>query len=312
MRVLVLGAGGIGGYFGARMQAAGGDVTFLVRPGRAAQLRGKGLQVFSPFGDLQLVPKVVTTEELHETREVYDVIVLTCKAFDLPSAMDAIAPAVGEQTVIVPLLNGVRHIDTLVGRFGAGRVLGGVALISVTLTPSGEIRHLNQLHRFTIGSLGWRPSPWREPFAKLMESSGVDFVLSDNIGQAMWDKVVFLATLAGATCLMRASIGVIMGTLAGEGFINGLLDECAAIAAANGRKLADTQLTVFRNMLTDRNSSLVASMLRDVEAGKPTEADHILGDMVAWGESKQIAAPQLRLAYSHLQAYERRRQAEAR
>ncbi len=309
MRVLVLGAGGIGGYFGARIQAAGGDVTFLVRPGRAAQLREKGLQVVSPFGDLQLVPKVVTNEELHE---VFDVILLTCKAFDLPSAMDAIAPAVGEHTAIVPLLNGVRHIDTLVGRFGAGRVLGGVALISVTLMPSGEIRHLNQLHRFTLGSLGWRPSPWYEPFAKLMEASGVDFVRSDNVGQAMWDKVVFLATLAGATCLMRASVGVIMSTPAGENFINGLLDECAAIAAANSRKLADTQLTVFRNMLTDRNSPLVASMLRDVEAGKPTEADHILGDMLAWGNSKQIAAPLLRLAYSHLQAYEHRRQAEAR
>ena len=305
MRILVLGAGGIGGYYGARMQAAGGDVTFLVRPGRADQLREKGLQVFSPFGDLQITPKLVTKETLKET---FDVIILTCKAFDLDSAMEAIAPAIGEQSVIVPLLNGVRHIDRLVARFGAARVLGGVALISVTLAPNGEIHHLNKLHRFTVGSLGWRPSPWREPLSRLMESSGVDFVLADNVGQAMWDKIVFLATLAGATCLMRASVGIIMGTLAGEKFINGLLDECAAIAAANGRKLADTQLTVFRNMLTDRNSALVASMLRDVEANKQTEADHILGDMIAWAENKKLEVPLLRLAYSHLQAYERRRQ----
>lgn len=304
MRILVLGAGGIGGYYGARMHAAGGDVTFLVRPGRADQLRENGLQVFSPFGDLKITPKLVTKETLKET---FDVIILTCKAFDLDSAMEAIAPAIGEQSVIVPLLNGVRHIDRLVARFGAARVLGGVALISVTLAPTGEIRHLNKLHRFTVGSLGWRPSPWLEPLSKLMESSGVDFVLADNVGQAMWDKIVFLATLAGATCLMRASVGVIMGTLAGEKFINGLLDECAAIAEANGRKLADTQLTVFRNMLTDRNSALVASMLRDVEANKPTEADHILGDMIAWAENKKLDVPLLRLAYSHLQAYERRR-----
>ena len=305
MRILVLGAGGIGGYYGARMHAAGGNVTFLVRPGRAAQLHEKGLQVFSPFGDLQISPQLVTKETLTET---FDVILLTCKAFDLDSAMDAIAPAIGEQSAIVPLLNGVRHIDRLVTRFGAARVLGGVALISVTLAANGEIHHLNKLHRFTVGSLGWRPSPWLEPLSRLMESSGVDFVLADNIGQAMWDKMVFLATLAGATCLMRSSVGTIMSTLAGESFINGLLDECAAVADANGRKLGDTQLTVFRNMLTDRSSALVASMLRDVEANKQTEGDHILGDMISWAANKKIEVPLLKLAYSHLQAYERRRQ----
>ncbi|MBP8279111.1 MAG: ketopantoate reductase family protein [Propionivibrio sp.] len=305
MRILVLGAGGIGGYYGARMHAAGGNVTFLVRPGRAAQLREKGLQVFSPFGDLQISPQLVTKETLTET---FDVILLTCKAFDLDSAMDAIAPAIGEQSAIVPLLNGVRHIDRLVTRFGAARVLGGVALISVTLAANGEIHHLNKLHRFTVGSLGWRPSPWLEPLSRLMESSGVDFVLADNIGQAMWDKMVFLATLAGATCLMRSSVGTIMSTLAGESFINGLLDECAAVADANGRKLGDTQLTVFRNMLTDRSSALVASMLRDVEANKQTEGDHILGDMISWAANKKLEVPLLKLAYSHLQAYERRRQ----
>ena len=261
--------------------------------------------MFSPFGDLQITPQLVTKETLTET---FDVILLTCKAFDLDSAMDAIAPAIGEQSAIVPLLNGVRHIDRLVTRFGAARVLGGVALISVTLAANGEIHHLNKLHRFTVGSLGWRPSPWLEPLSRLMESSGVDFVLADNIGQAMWDKMVFLATLAGATCLMRSSVGTIMSTLAGESFINGLLDECAAVADANGRKLGDTQLTVFRNMLTDRSSALVASMLRDVEANKQTEGDHILGDMISWAANKKLEVPLLKLAYSHLQAYERRRQ----
>lgn len=304
MRILVLGAGAIGGYFGARMQAAGGDVTFLVRSERAAQLRNNGLRVFSPFGDLHLTPKTLTKDELGET---FDVVVLTCKAYDLDSAMDAVAPAIGAQTLIVPLLNGVRHIDRLVARFGAARVLGGVALISSTLEASGDIRHLNKLHSLTIGTLGWKASPLLEPLAKFLGTCGFDFVQADNVSQAMWDKIVFLATLAGATCLMRASVGIIMATLDGEHYVNGLLDECAAIAEANGRKLADTQLTVFRSMLTNRTSPLVASMLRDVEANKPTEADHILGDMVGWATTKNVPVPRLRLAYSHLQAYERRR-----
>jgi len=236
MRILVLGAGGIGGYFGARIHAAGGDVTFLVRPARAAQLRENGLKVFSPFGDLQIAPKVLTRDTLNES---FDVVILSCKAYDLDSAMDAIAPAVGERSVILPLLNGVRHIDTLTARFGTAHVLGGVAFISVMLAANGEIRHLNKRHGFVTGALTTPPSPWLLPLAALLGSSGIEFTLADNIEQAMWDKVVFLATLAGSTCLIRASIGDILNTLAGPDYITGLLTECAETAATFGRRAAD-------------------------------------------------------------------------
>lgn len=300
MRILVLGAGGIGGYFGARIHDAGGDVTFLVREARAHQLREKGLAVISPHGDTRINPKVLTREELHEP---FDVIVLSCKSYDLESAIESIAPAVGEQSVILPLLNGVMHIDTLVARFGSPRVLGGVALISVMLAPTGEIRHLNKLHRLVAGSRHQPPWPGLEALTRLLSSAGFDFVLSDNIEQAMWDKIVFLSTLAGATCTMRASIGDILGTVAGTAFITDLLAECASIAAACGHAVSDVQLTTYRNQLTEKGSSLMASMLRDVERGGPTEADHILGDLVGRAQTKGIHAPLLRLAYSHLQAY---------
>jgi len=308
MRILVLGAGGIGGYFGARIHQAGGDVTFLVRPARAAQLKEKGLQVFSAFGDLQITPKVVTREEL---RDHIDVIMLSCKAFDLESAMAAIAPALGEQSVILPLLNGIGHVDALAARFGAEHVLGGVALISVMLVPTGEIRHVNKMHRLVTGSLTARPSRWLDPLAQLLSRAGFDFVLSPAIEQAMWDKFVFLSTLAGATCTLRASIGHILDTVAGEAFINGLLAECARVAAASGHAVAAAQLTTYRTQLTEKGSGLVASMLRDVEKGGPTEADHILGDMVGRAQAKGVDVPQLRLAYSHLQAYDLRRKAAA-
>lgn len=305
MRILVLGAGGIGGYFGARMQQAGGDISFLVRPARAAQLRESGLKVSSAFGDLQLTPKVLTRDEISEP---FDVIVVSCKAYDLDSAIEAIAPAVGAQSVVVPLLNGVLHVDTLVARFGAERVLGGVALISVMAAADGEIKHLNKLHRLIIGSLTAQPPQWLAPLAALLASAQVDFTLSDNIEQAMWDKIVFLTTLAGATCTLRASIGDIVQTVAGEGFVAGLLAECASVATASGHTLADAQLAAYRKQLTESGSALMASMLRDVERGGPTEADHILGDMVSRAQARSIAAPLLKLAYSHLQAYELRRQ----
>jgi 2-dehydropantoate 2-reductase len=304
MRILVLGAGGIGGYFGARIQAAGGDVTFLVRPARAGQLRAGGLKVFSAFGDLQLTPKVLTKDEL---RSPFDVIIVSCKAYDLDSAMDSIAPAIGEHSVILPLLNGVLHIDTLAARFGSQRVLGGVALISAMLSPSGEIRHLNKMHRLVIGSRSVPPSQWLQPLAALLSATAIDFTHSDNIEQAMWDKIVFLSSLAGATCTLRASIGDILNTVAGGDFINGLLADCARVAQACGHAVAEAQLAGYRKLLTEKGSALVASMLRDVERGGATEADHILGDLVGRAQAKSVDAPWLKLACSHLQAYDLRR-----
>ena len=306
MRILVLGAGGIGGYYGARIQAAGGDITFLVRPTRAAQLLENGLRVSSPFGDLRLTPKVLTKETLNET---FDLIIVSCKAYDLDSAMAAIAPAVGEQSLILPLLNGVRHIDTLIARFGAAHVLGGVALISVMLAPDGEIRHLNKMHRLVTGALGTTRPPCLQELASLLNGAALEFVLSDNIEQAMWDKIVFLSTLAGATCTMRASIGDILNTLAGEELITGLFAECAETAAACGHAVSEMQLATYRKQLTEPGSGLMASMLRDVERGAETEAEHILGDLVGRAQTKGVATPLLRLAYSHLQAYAARRKA---
>ena len=309
MRILVLGAGGIGGYYGARIHNAGGKVTFLVRPARAVQLRENELKIFSSFGDTQITPNVITAAELHDR---YDVIMVSCKAYDLYSAMDAIAPAVGEQSVILPLLNGVRHIDTLVERFGAEHVLGGVALISVVLTPEGVIRHLNKQHRLVTGLRAGQASKWVAPLVQLFSSSKFDFVCSENIEQAMWDKIVFLTTLAGATCTLRASVGDIVRTVAGEEFVTGLLAECALIAEASGHTVSTEQQSIYRTQLIEQGSGLMASMLRDVERGGATEAEHILGDMVSRAQAKGINAPLLRLAYSHLQAYAFRRSTAAK
>ena len=307
MRILVLGAGGIGGYFGGRIHDAGGDVTFLVRPGRAEQLRQNGLQIVSTLGNTRIAPQIVSREELRASPQYFDVIMLSCKAYDLASAIEAIAPAVGETSVILPLLNGVSHIATLAARFGEARVLGGVAFISVALAPSGEIKHLNALHRLAAGSLTATPSTWLAPLAQLFSASGFEFVLADDIEQTMWDKFVFLTTLAAATCTLRASVGDILRTVAGEQFISGLLGECVNVAAACGHPVGEAPLAAYRKQLTEPGSGLMASMLRDVERGGPTEAEHILGDMVSRGQAKGVEAPLLRLAYSHLQAYELRR-----
>lgn len=305
MRTLILGAGAIGAYFGARLAQAGGDVTFLVRPGRRAVLREHGLQVRSPFGDIHLAPKLFVREDL---REHFDLIILSCKAYDLASAMADIAPAVGGQSLVLPLLNGVRQIDILSARFGSARVLGGIAQAALRVTSAGEIEHFNQIHRLIAGTLDHQASPVLDQLARLMRASGVEFIVADDVAQALWNKFVFWSALAGACCTLRASLGEVLQTVAGEAFVSGLFSECAEVAQACGHALSESQLASFRKQLGEPGSVLAASMWRDIERGSTTEAEHTLGDLVGRAESRGVASPCLRLAYSHLQAYELRRQ----
>ena len=305
MRILILGAGGIGAYFGARIHAAGGDVSFLVRPARAEKLAEHGLRVFSPLGNYKFNPQVLTA--IDSSKACFDVIFLASKAYDLDSAIESIAPAVGPETAIVPLLNGIRHLDVLDARFGRNRVLGGLAHLSLALAADGSISHLSKFHRLMIGPRFGPPSQWLMPLTELLEKTELEFTLAADIEQEMWNKFVFISTLAGATCSMRANLGEILATTHGEDFILGLLSECEQIATINKRAPSVHQLAAYTQQLTDRSSPLVASMLRDIERGGPIEADHILGDMQTRGEKAGIATPRLAFAVTHLQAYERAR-----
>ncbi len=305
MRVLILGAGGIGGYFGARLHDAGGDVTFLVRPARAEKLRAEGLRISSPLGDTHIIPRVVVIGTLDGS---YDAIVLACKSYDLPAAINAIEPAFGPSTAVIPLLNGVAHLDALDARFGRETVHGGVAHMAVTLMPDGTIEHLNDINRFALGTRGTDGSVALATLAAIMSDTCVEFSLSGDIEQEMWEKFVFLATLAASTCQMRASIGDILKADGGERLILGLLMECEQVATANGHPPNVERLAEYRQFLTDPDSTLTASMLRDIERSGPTEAEHVIGDMVRRARIAGVRTPLLAIAYTHLQAYEQRRQ----
>lgn len=306
MRILMLGAGAIGGYFGARIQQAGGDVTFLVRPERERCLSESGLHVSSPLGDIHIRPRCITAFQDSELQK-FDAVIVSCKAYDLDSAIEAIAPALAAQGIVVPLLNGMAHLQSLEERFGRQSVLGGMAHLGVTLTPEGHIRHLNELHRLMIGSRIEPASPWVGVLAEVLAGSGIDFVLSQNIENEMWEKFVFLSTLAGSTCTMRAPIGDILQTHSGKTFILGLFSECLAVADKCGYPTSEERLAQYRSQLTAQGSTSTASMLRDIERKGRTEAEHILGDMVRQAQTHHIEVPLLQLAYSHIQAYEIRR-----
>jgi 2-dehydropantoate 2-reductase len=304
MKILVLGAGGIGGYFGGRLAAAGADVTFLVRPKRAAQLADKGLVIKSPHGDLQRAVNTVLAEDL---KPLYDLVIFACKAYDLDSAITAITPAIGPHTAILPSLNGLRHIDVLQETFGAARVLGGLAQIAVTLTPGGEIRHLSDFHVLIFGERSGGNSPRCEAFAQICAEACFTSRLSDNINLELWEKFVFLATLASMTCLMRASVGAIMRADDGETLMRDMLEECRRTATAAGHPPRADVIARYAGLLTERGSGFAASMLRDVERGGPIEGDHIVGDMLRRGKALGVATPLLRTALCNLQTYERGR-----
>jgi 2-dehydropantoate 2-reductase len=304
MRILVVGAGAIGGYFGGRLLQAGRDVTFLVRPKRAAQLAQTGLSIRSPHGDVDLpAPPIVQAEAL---RDPFDLILLSCKAYDLNGALESFAPAVGPATAIVPLLNGMHHLDALDSRFGAERTLGGLCLISTTLDNEGRILHLNDLHGLTFGPRDGQRSPRIAAVAETLVGAGFDARLSDAIVQDMWDKWLFIASAAGITCLMRAAIGDIVAAGAAK-FALALIDECAAIAARQGFAPAEAIVQRIRAMQTAPGSPMTASMLRDIERGGPIEAAHIIGDLLRRGAEKAVSSPLLGIVDAHLRAYEARR-----
>lgn len=303
MRILVVGAGAIGGYFGGRLLDAGRDVTFLVRARRAAELADAGLVIRSPCGDLTLRdPPRVRAEDIGQS---FDLILLSCKAYDLADAMDSFAPAVGARSMVLPMLNGMRHVDALQQRFGPARVLGGQCAISATLGEDRAVVHLNELHRLSFGELDGTDSQRLQELTAVLQGAGFDAVPSRQIVQDMWEKWVFLATLAAVSCLMRATIGDVLAAPGGEALILSMLDETRGIAEGAGHAPRAAFLDQARSILTAAASPLAASMLRDVQADAPVEADQIVGDLLH--HRVGAATPLLSIAYTHLKAYEARR-----
>ncbi len=300
MRILILGAGGVGGYFGARLIEAGADVTFFVREGRARRLAEHGLAIASPLGDARVEARAICDPK---SLAPFDLVVLTCKAYDLDNSFEQIEGAVGPNTAVLPLLNGLAHLDRIAERLPRARLWGGVAHISATLASDGVIRHFSDVNQIIFGSRGGdddRLAALRASFTK----TPVDAQISAHIEQDLWDKFVFLTTLAGTTCLMRASIGNILETPSGERLIVRLFEECERVARAEGFAPQTEKIASYLAELTRRGSMLKASMLRDIERGGRTEGEHILGDMFARARKAGVDAPVLEIALTHVRAYE--------
>ncbi|QCI65328.1 2-dehydropantoate 2-reductase [Phreatobacter stygius] len=303
MRLLVVGAGSTGGYFGGRLAQAGRDVTFLVRPKRAAEIEANGLQIVSPHGDVTLTPKLVTAGQLTQP---FDAVLLTVKAFALERALDDLIPAIGPETMILPVLNGMRHVDVLATRFGEKAVLGGVCKIAATIDGQGRIVQLAKFQELVYGELNGQPSARTEALDGFMQGAGFDARLSPAVEREMWEKWVLLATLGGITCLMRGTVGDIAAAPGGTDFVHGFLDEVVTVVKTVGKAPNPDFLANVRAQMTAAGSPQASSMYRDLQAGNAVEADQIIGDLLARARSAGIATPLIATAYTHLSVYQNR------
>jgi 2-dehydropantoate 2-reductase len=303
MRLLVVGAGSTGGYFGGRLMQAGRDVTFLVRPARAAALRAAGLQLVSPHGDATLHPKLASAGEISAP---YDALLLTLKGFQLEAALDDIAPAIGPQTLILPVLNGMRHMEVLSRRFSAHNLIGCVLKVSTVLEDDGRIVQLTPLQDLAYGELDARVTPRIQNLDAFLKGADIGARLSTNINRELWEKWALLASLGAITCLMRGTIGEVEASPGGTAFALRLLDEVVGIIRAVGEPPSEGFLRSAREVLTARASGLASSMFRDVQRGRPIEVENIIGDLVGRGTQAGITAPLLGAAYTHLSLYQQR------
>ncbi len=311
VKVLVIGAGGVGGYFGGRLIQAGADVTFLVREKRARQLAESGLVIKSPLGDAAIPARTLTATD---PGRAFDLVIITCKSYDLGSAIDAAAPHMQAGAgLALPLLNGMAHVDVLRERFGKDRVLGGLCGIFAMLSSAGEVVQMEGVApRLSFGRFQdqIRRNVLEEP-ARAIEAmmSAANFVSKrvEPIEQGLWEKWVMLAVMAGGTCLMRGSVGSIVATDDGKAIMEELLAETASIARAASYPPAEQYLSTVRGILTAAGSGATASMLRDIRKGGATEGEHVIGDLLRRARGFGLSTPLLRIANAHVQTYEAER-----
>lgn len=307
MKMLMVGAGAIGGYFGARLLEKGEDVTFLVREGRKEKIERQGLRVNSRHGDLHLRPALLTKTM---QAEPFEVIILTTKAYQLEQAIEDIRPFVGEETMILPLLNGIAHIDQLISAFGEEAVIGGLCFIESTVDEDGGVIQTSPIHQLVYGERSGEQTERIEKLKSHFDGTTAEFVLSGNINQDMWHKYMFITAMSGITSLMESPLGPIRELPSGQTAIKSLLDELEAVMTAMEapikQGIADIQLEKVNSM----DASMKSSMQRDMEKGQGIEADHLQGYLIEKAHEANVSVPVLETVYTKLKLYEANRNKE--
>ena len=300
MKVLILGVGGLGGFFGAHLQKTNCDVTFLVRENTKKLVSEHGIKIQSDFGNFKINPVLITKKDLKTN---YDIVIISCKAYDLDEAISDLKPS-QKNAVIIPLLNGQAHINKLEKAFKKENVFGGVAHVSSNTNAPGEIKHVGKIKRLSIGPRYKENEEIANDFYQLCRKADFQTVLSETINNDIWEKWIFIATIAGATTLFQTSIDNINTKPNGKIFIQNLWNECINISKENGYELSPESKDLHEDLLFKSDYPFKASMLVDMEKKLATEHDHIFFEFIKLGKKKKLNTSLLEICHLNMSIYE--------
>lgn len=301
MRIAVMGTGGVGGYFGARLAAAGHDVVFIARSRQLAAIRAGGLRVESPLGDLHLRDVQVTDDTA--SVDPVDLVLFGVKLWDTETAAEAVKPLLREGTAVASFQNGVVKDDILRAVLGAEHVIGGVTYIAATIAEPGVIRHSGTLQKLVFGEYDGSESPRVRQFRDACVDAGIDVEISDSIERTIWQKFVFLVGLSGTTSLARSTIGPIRDHPRSRAFLHDVMQEVVTVARAQGVPLpadfADEQLKFTDGV----PATMTSSMHHDLERGNRLEVAWLSGDVVERGGRLGVPTPGNRAIFDMLSVH---------
>ncbi|MDA8227916.1 MAG: ketopantoate reductase family protein [Desulfitobacterium hafniense] len=300
MNIVVIGAGAVGGYFGGKLANAGIPVTFLVREKRYSQLKERGLRIESIHGNFTVQPQLVLSAEEVENP---DLVILSVKNYHLEEVNKEISTFIDRGAKVLPLLNGVRHLDKLISTFGTEHILGGICYIESTLNEHGDIIQTSPLQDIVFGPLDTMDEAFLKEVETLFLQSGVKVKLSFEIITEMWSKYIFLATLSGITAATRSSIGVAQMDPVTSSFLEDYVNELVTVAKANEKKVPEDLLDRVMTRIKNVNLSMTSSMHRDLEKGLPIELESIQGAILEMAEKHNIKTPCTRAIYALLHPF---------
>lgn len=301
MKIVVMGTGGVGGYFGTRLAASGADVTFIARGEHLAAMQRDGLKILSANGDMTLKP-VKVTDDPAAIGQV-DLVMIAVKLWSTQDAARAVAPLMGLNSAVVSWQNGVVAEDILIGLYGKERVIGGVSNVAALIESPGVIRHNGTMARLIFAELDGKPSKRIEALAALCKQASIDHVVSDDITRAIWQKFIFLASFSGMTCATRLSIGPIRSDPDTRAMLKSALQEVVAIGRAKGVNLPDDQVEQSLGWADNLPATMVASMLGDLNRGNRLELPWLSGTVVKLGEELGIATSVHKFIYTVLKLH---------
>jgi 2-dehydropantoate 2-reductase len=301
MRILVMGAGGVGGYFGAQFARAGFDVAFVARGAHLAAMRERGLAVESEVGPARLSP--VAADEDPARLGPADVVMFCTKLWDVEDGARRIAPALASDGLVIPFQNGVESHVLLARVLGADRVAGGVAQISATIKAPGVIEQIGPYARLRVGAFATAQQARVQAFADAGTRAGFDIEVVADIERALWEKFVFLAAVSGLTCLARQPIGVVRGDAELRATLVAAIEEAVAVARARGITLADDVVAATLKLIDWLPAGMRASMLHDLVRGNRLEAPWLAGAVARLARESGLAAPVNATIYAALRPY---------